>query len=452
MAKNILQDIVPPEKKSIRNIPIPPRPGRLRKSVQPNPESMEQHETEIMLDSGMNGGTNDNPLEVYKPKGGGHSRKGVWIGIIGAIIVIVFFVASIFSSATIKVTPKQIMADAGGREFTAAKDTTLGGISFDVVRVSKSDGVEVVATGEEEVERKASGTIIIYNDYDENNQRLIRNTRFETPEGLIYRINESVIVPGQQTVDGKKIPGSIEVVVYADEPGEEYNVSLKDFTIPGFEGDPRFDKMYARSKTEMTGGIVGKVKTISESDKAQAETVLQGKLQNDLVKEIESQVPENFLIISDGTTYTWRELPQSNPNGDKVTFNEEGTVYAIILNQDSFASYLAGEIATDLPQNSVRILNPESLNIRLTDKDTFNPEDTQRFTFTIDSQVGLVATVDENDIKEDLVGKQRKDLNSILANYAAIKEAKAIVRPFWKRSFPEKPKNIKVEEVITIGK
>ena len=71
------------------------------------------------------------------------------------------------------------------------------------------------ATGKEEVSLKASGRIVIYNNYNTAKQRLVRNTRFETPPGFIYRINKSIDVPGQTTEAGRTIPGSIEVTIHA---------------------------------------------------------------------------------------------------------------------------------------------------------------------------------------------------------------------------------------------
>ena len=53
------------------------------------------------------------------------------------------------------------------------------------------------------MERKASGQIIVYNAYNDNNQKLIKNTRFETPDGKIYRIQASIIVPGTKVEEGK---------------------------------------------------------------------------------------------------------------------------------------------------------------------------------------------------------------------------------------------------------
>ena len=74
-------------------------------------------------------------------------------------------------------------------------------------------------TGEEAVEVKASGKIMVYNNFSSEPQRLIIRTRFETKEGLIYRIPESIVVPGKTVKMGWETPGSKEIGVFADEPG-----------------------------------------------------------------------------------------------------------------------------------------------------------------------------------------------------------------------------------------
>jgi len=65
--------------------------------------------------------------------------------------------------------------------------------------------------------------------------------------------------------NGKTVPGSIEVTVYADEPLSKYNIGLTDFTVPGFKGAPQFETFYARSKTPMTGGFTGMEPVVEES-------------------------------------------------------------------------------------------------------------------------------------------------------------------------------------------
>ena len=191
------------------------------------------------------------------------SRFGLWI-IVGVSILVLFFGFSLlFSGAKLVVIPKQrsVLVDA---TFEAFKTPRVGALGYEIMTIEIEGTNEVYANTEEFVEEKASGKITIYNNFNTSKQRLIKNTRFETPEGLIYRINESTVVPGQRIENKKVVPGSVEVVVYADEVGEKYNMGLGDFTIPWFKGDPRFDDFYARSKTEMTGGFVGEKKIVSK--------------------------------------------------------------------------------------------------------------------------------------------------------------------------------------------
>jgi hypothetical protein len=103
-------------------------------------------------------------------------------------------------------------------------------IPFEIVRITRDDGRVVAASEETDVQKKASGRIVIYNNHNSSPQRLVKNTRFETPEGLIYRINESVTVPGAKIEGGEKVPGSVEAEVMADIPGQKYNIGLTDFT------------------------------------------------------------------------------------------------------------------------------------------------------------------------------------------------------------------------------
>src|SRR5690606_4341274 len=111
------------------------------------------------------------------------SRMGTWVACFGAILLVIFALISLVSGATITVRPHIETVSAAGREFSASYDPlSEDAVPFQIITVSKSAGKEVTATGEEEVERKASGEITIFNDFDTNEQRLIRNTRFETPE------------------------------------------------------------------------------------------------------------------------------------------------------------------------------------------------------------------------------------------------------------------------------
>ena len=98
-----------------------------------------------------------------------------------------------------------------------------------------------------------------------------------------------VTIPGTKVENGKTVPGSKEVDVVADKAGAEYNIGLTDFTIPGFKGSPKFETVFARSKTEMTGGYVGNSQIVTKNavDIAVAELVVEANknLKNIILKK-----------------------------------------------------------------------------------------------------------------------------------------------------------------------
>lgn len=103
--------------------------------------------------------------------------------------------------------------------------------------------------------KKATGKITIYNEYSTETQRMILRTRFESPDGRIYRLAASVIVPGKRIVNQQEIPGQIDAMVIAEEEGPQYNIGPTTFTIPGFKGDPRYEYFLGVSTEAITTGL-----------------------------------------------------------------------------------------------------------------------------------------------------------------------------------------------------
>ena len=245
MAKNILQDIVPPEKRSIRNIPIPVKNTSLKHTIsdiKPAPSTVRGN-FEIpkvprrpVINQTEN--SHEDIPRIY-PYDGDLSSEGnrfssqkklIWGASIFAALIILISIISLFGGATVTVVPKSESVTAtSDTVFTAKSNPSTGELGFQVLTITKQASKEVAASGEEKVERKATGTIVIYNSADKTAQRLIKNTRFEAPNGLIYRVSESVVVPAVKTENGKSVPGSVEATVYADEAGDKYNIGKVDF-------------------------------------------------------------------------------------------------------------------------------------------------------------------------------------------------------------------------------
>jgi len=381
--------------------------------------------------------------KMRKPRS---SRFALWFVAIIVIVVLVLAFSLLFSGAKLVITPRQsdTLVDA---RFNAAINADVGELTYEIMTIEKDFSKKIPATGKEEIEEKASGKIIVFNDFNTSNQRLIKNTRFETPEGLIYRIDKSVTVPGQKTENGEKVPGSIEVTVYADEVGDKYNIGLTDFTIPGFEGSPRFDSFYARSNTPMTGGFVGEKLSADPDDLAVAREEIHEELQKQLFSEAYSQKPDEFYLFEDTIFVEFKSEP-SIESGDEVEVVEKAILYGVLFNKEKFASHIAKNTIALFDDESVEISDINTLAVTVSDKDTARPWEDEEFEFTVGGNTHIVWTFDERKLKEDLAGRAKAALTTVLSGYPSIEQAEVVLRPFWKRSFPDNIDKIRIEQIL----
>lgn len=370
-------------------------------------------------------------------------RKFFWIASAILFLLLIFLVSTVFAGADINVEPRQEKSAIDGT-FTAVRNSEEeGGITYQVMALSDSVSTEIPATQEQEVKERASGQILVYNSHSSASQRLIKNTRFETSDGKIYKIDESVVVPGTTVENGEIVPGSIEVTVYADEPGEEYNIGLTDFTIPGFKGDPRFETFYARSKTEIDGGFSGTKRSPAEDDLNEARQKLEEELREGLSQSAFAQKPEGFTLYQDALDIVFDELTIEE-SGRDVTVTQRGTLQALIFNTRKLETFIAEQSLASYEGAPVRVPNLTDLDFTLVSQDT--PAEQNQVQFTLSGGVTVVWEIDKEGLQEQLAGLPKGEFQRVLADYPNINRAEASIRPFWKRSFPDNAEDIDVKE------
>ncbi|HEC32678.1 MAG TPA: hypothetical protein ENI63_00270 [Candidatus Kaiserbacteria bacterium] len=433
MNRKSIDDIISPEdsgRRSIRKVSVD--------------RSLRRKKSERVRDINKGKDTNFSPKPPRTRRAS--SGWGLWIIALISFLVLIFGFSFLFSGARLIITPKQrtVLVDAN---FNASKTPKANEFRYEMMTTDKEGSKNVTASGEEFVKEKASGEITIYNNFNSSNQRLIKNTRFETPEGLIYRIDKSIIVPGQKKKGGTLVPGSIEVTVYADENGEKYNIGLTDFTIPGFKRGPRFNGFYARSKTEMIGGFVGKRKVISKEDETKTRDEIKNELSTQLLKDAYSQKPEGFEMYKDGIFVTFTSLPNKE-DGGSVSVREKALLYGVLFEQKSFAKFLAKNTIAGFDGEDVEISNPDTLKFNIIDKENVKPWVTNGFSFKLGGKAHIVWSFDTDSLKRDLVGKSKGALQTVLTGYPSIDEAKIVLRPFWRQTFPDKVEDIKINTII----
>lgn len=431
MKKNFLQDVVPAsQKRSIRDIPLPSHKGAdIKKAAKPRIQREEIEQEEVFYKEEPVRVVEEEQEEYEPPRKSktrrrktGFGRKvtyGVFIGIIACLL---FFVSR--TNATITITPKKVNQEVN--ILIPLADSKLA----TKTQISKTVTKTLPATSEQQVEKQASGKIKIINSHKETPQELVKNTRFQTSNGLIYRIRDSIVVPGYTMNGSTVVPGTLEVEVFADSAGEEYNTSNTKFTIPGFSGKEQFEKIIAESVGSIGGGYIGIQKVVSEEAKEQAEK----ELQEELKKQIEDTKTQSaeYVLVPNTDTLSFGDV-QDKPEGNSVALSLTATVEAY--------SFIKKDLASFIGQNSIS---------EASTTDAFDV-DMQNLTFSIEEEAikilgntQIIWITDLEKLKEDFGGKKRSEISGIIDSYKSLEKAKANLSPFWKSRFPSEIKKIEV--------
>lgn len=443
-----LQDIVarPREPRAPRSMSQPQSPP-------PAPRIMEERMSEPTprMEPPRRMPPQDPPVRTMQS--GNTTKKRGWFGITSLVIGLVILLLGVgalyfFAGAELTVVPKQATAFVDGTfpgvKTGASSSTPVGVLPYDVLTLQDTQTQNLPATGEENASVPASGHVVVYNNYSTAPQKLIKNTRFSTPEGLIFRIHDSISVPGQTTSGGTKVPGSVEVAVYADEAGEKYNIGLTDFTVPGFKGTPQYEGFYARSKTAMTGGFVGTRKTVSTTSLESAKVSIQDALRKKLTDESKSKIPEGYTMPAGGIFVTFDE-PTQTSDGTNVVVSIQGTLHGIIVQTNDLAALIAKKNVPSYDDSPVVLKNPDGVSVSpVIDPATTDPWNSGTLNFAVKGTAEIEWSIDTTKLASDLAGKSENALNTILTGYPGIERARAVFRPVWRSSFPTKASDIKI--------
>jgi hypothetical protein len=371
---------------------------------------------------------------------------GVFVLVVGGALAF----SALMGGADVTVYPKHREPNVNA-EFEAKKVAQAGELPYEVMTLEAEGERQVKASGQEEVTTQAEGTIFIYNEQQTDPVRLVTNTRFESPDGLIFKIKDPAIVPGYTVgADGKKVPGVTTAEVYADETGEKYNLGPSKFTVPGFKGDPEYTTIYAESTSAFTGGFSGQKFIIDDAELQVAQQALQTELRNSLLTRVDTEKPAGFVVFKDAVTFTYESLPQVAYGDNLATIKEKALLRIPLFKEDDFAAFIAKATIPGYEDVPVRIADTSVFTFSYTDATTSSSDisNLTSLTFKLLGKPQIIWKYDAEKLKADLVNANKTALPSILGGYPAIERATAVIRPFWKNKFPTKIDDITINEVI----
>jgi hypothetical protein len=348
----------------------------------------------------------------------------------------------VFDSATITVVPKykDIQDFSKVITFTKEGDTTTS-VPFVVETVNLSKTKALSRSESRKVETKASGRAVIYNNFDSEPQKLIKNTRFESESGKIYRINESVTVPGKSGTT----PGSVEVTLYADSTGSDYNITSSDFTIPGFKGTPRYDQFYAKTKGSITGGSSGTKSIVSLADINAAKDALAIELERDINAELQKVQKDGYVAMTGATQVVYEDNEQELLTGGGELYKVTATGYLMLAKSSRLAEVLADGLV-DYNKEPVRLTYVDSLSfVRRESNSIVNATS---LPLLIEGKPRIVWSVDRDAIKTMVLGKDTNEFKTLMKSITSIESAEIRFSPMWLSSFPDDAEKIAIVESL----
>lgn len=403
-------------------------------------------------------------------------NKKALFGLVAVSLVILMAISYIaLPGATLVLTPKSnvievpknvILADAERNR--AELDTRPSNMIPSYKITTQIDKVFTFqATGKDAQGGKtASGKVKIQNT-SPNDWPLVPRTRFQTADGLVYRIDRQVVVPGGSA----EKPGELEVTVSADtvdafgQPtGERGNIKGEvKFFLPALSSENQ-KKIFAVSNGDFSGGVTNIVKFISKEDTEAARIKMENELRSSaeaelkalLTKKNETQNTKLALLTGKNLIEygAINVIIPPNIEGQKLdSFDVKGSlvVGGIAYDREELVSILNREIKLKKnPEKTIASVDEDSLTYKLVDYDKAS----QKVTITATIQ-GIeefeVSPKKENGerlikkVKESILGKDIKEAREFIQNLPEIEKVEISTWPAWAPTLPSVPDNIKVE-------
>lgn len=414
--------------------------------------------------------------------------KRRFLGFIIALSIALFFLITYIAlpGATIYIKPKfdniehnmnVVLADKSKNEALLAQNDPNVIPSEEVY--TKNKQTKVFESTEKRFDGvNAKGKITIINT-SKNEWPLKDGTRFQTEDGLVFRLKEGVFVPGQRTGgDDKEIPGTLVVSVEADpfdiyeQPiGDRGNIQPTKFFLPGLSAYNQ-KIIWGESTEPMSGGITSYKKIIGESDIIAAKKQIEDNLiilaKEDLQKHIEeiNEANQSHLVLLDDDRFLKIKLVSLDVPKDlegslqnEFEINAEIEASGIAYDEERLFNVLRKNLASrthpdmQLIESSVK---RESIHF---DQASFDAEESydealgqikvtvsikgiQEYVIDSSMQAGLRFS---NKVKEKILGMAKKDAEAYIGNLPEVENVKIKLWPFWISKIPHIADNIQIK-------
>ncbi len=306
---------------------------------------------------------------------------------------------------------------------------------------------EYEASGKKFVTTRSEGRVLLFNAYSSSPQTLVSSTRLQAPSGKIYRLRDTLTVPGAKVEAGQIVPTSIAAVAIADEPGEAYNIGPTEFRIPGFRGSPKYQGFSAKAEQGFSGGFVGEARIVTEEDLRRASEDLTREIVAKLSGELKTKSPpaEDFLVPDGGreVVIVSIESPKAGERHERypVTVSARGRLMA--LSRFQLAETLAA-IAALPPAPGLTLKFPPA-QPELAIRDARFKSGAGELTFTASGKLHYYEEPDLPGLAAVLRASTPEKAEAYLASRREIESFRIKRFPAWLWFIPQRPGGLRIE-------
>jgi len=364
-----------------------------------------------------------------------------------------FFAKDHLPLVTIRVTPHTI-EEVIPYNLTASESVATPDFENDIIPVQSleerhEESFTVTTTGSEYVRSYAEGFIDIYNEYSEQPQVLVANTRFINGDAVIFRLIDRVVVPGAEFEGNRLVEsGKITALVRADSIGESFNIKPSSFSLPGLQGSDRFHKFSGKSTAPMTGGFDGERRIVTQQDREEILQKAREEMFSIVQRNLRKRIPSDLYVIHelppDFASIEW-SADEGEP-AEHLTAKITAHSVAFVINEEhaeqAFARYASEQEQKEYEgyeQGAKREINYTVQDVRYR-------EGVVQLTLEVVQSFRKI--VDVEALTNELTGKRDVEVMRILEAKKNTNEFQKVnVRfwPFWVKTVPKDMNDIKIE-------
>lgn len=396
-------------------------------------------------------------------------KKFQKIAVFGAVVLVILIGATVWAtqfapgasvSVVVRTTADNFSESASFTTKASEDDYKNGIFLLEEQKIVKTSSVKFKATGQRNVGKKASGTIIVSTDYSpsqvaaEHGITIKAGTKFTYDQKDYTADKDTVISVKKEDVTNNKCDNaasffnpvctkSAEVSISAVDPGEKYNI---DSHTSGWSTSGSGFRIKGNKKS-ISGGTDKIVTSVQDSDVKKAKEMLASTNETEGKKELMDGISKGMIVI-DSTFKVSSKDPVSNPKvGEEVKDDEQAelkaeaifTVYAVdkVHIEDFVKAKTSGKIADDQKVYSVGAPFIER----------FTPDESKKFhsIAKIKTTTEIGPKITEQDIMDKVRGRKVGEIQSLIKSINGVSTVDINTSVFWVRSIPDDPNKVKVE-------